>query len=419
MNTSIKNILQNNDFSKDDIIELLYANQSETKFLYQKAKEVKSGQIGDKVYLRGLIEFSNLCAKDCFYCGIGKSNKNVQRYSLSDREIIQAAQFAFDEHYGSIVLQSGEVKSREFENRVDRLLKQIRKITGNNFGITLSCGEQKESTYSRWFESGANRYLLRIETSNKELYKQIHPNNSLHSFQKRIDSLRVLKNIGYQVGTGVMVGLPGQTLSHIADDILFMKDIDIDMCGVGPYIEHHETPLDNNGSPKHIFKYQVLEQYEDVLDNLQEYDGALPENLPLKYLYKPEENSLETTLDLFAPFNNKISYGQPTQQGFIDMVETYNYLQGYFIKSIKTYELNKKYYKAVETTIGVLVIWRDIAIDEDDSKQIIELALKYPNIHTIEVNAEFATLQLDKGNHLKVNNTDIELKIITKEVFNQ
>ncbi len=93
-------------------------------------------------------------------------------------------------------------------------------------------------------------------------------------------------------------------------------------------------PKDNNGSPKHIFKYQVLEQYEDVLDNLQEYDGALPENLPLKYLYKPEENSLETTLDLFAPFNNKISYGQPTQQGFIDMVETYNYLQGYFIKSI-------------------------------------------------------------------------------------
>ncbi len=168
-----------------------------------------------------------------------------------------------------------------------------------------------------------------------------------------------------------------------------------------------------------IVKYQAIEQYEDVLDNLQEYAGELPENLPLKYLYKPEENSLETTLDLFAPFNNKISYGQPTQQGFIDMVETYNYLQGYFIKSIKTYELNKKYYKAVETTIGVLVIWRDIAIDEDDSKQIIELALKYPNIHTIEVNAEFATLQLDKGNHLKVKDTDIELKIITKEVFNQ
>ena len=178
-------------------------------------------------------------------------------------------------------------------------------------------------------------------------------------------------------------------------------------------------PLDNDGSSKHIFKYQILEQYEDVLDNLQVYGGALPANLPIKYLYKPEENSLDTTLNLFTPFTNAISYGQPTQNGFIDIVETYNYLQGYFIKSIKTYELNEKYYKVVETTNGILVIWRDIAINEDDSKQIIEIASKYANIHTIEINAEFATLNLDKSNHLKVEETDIELKIISKEVFNQ
>lgn len=178
-------------------------------------------------------------------------------------------------------------------------------------------------------------------------------------------------------------------------------------------------PLDNNGSPKHIFKYQVLEQYEDVLDNLQVYDGPLPDNLPIKYLYKPEENTLDNTLNLFAPFNNRINYGQPTQQGFIDVVETYNYLQGYFIKSIKTYELNKKYFKVVETTNGVLVIWRDIAIDEDDSKQVIEIASKYKNIYTIEVNAEFATLALDKNNHLNVNDKDLELRIISKDVFNK
>ena len=180
-------------------------------------------------------------------------------------------------------------------------------------------------------------------------------------------------------------------------------------------------PLDNSGSPKHIFKYQVLEQYEDVLDNLQivEYKEKYPDNLPLKYLYKPEENSLDNTLNLFTPFSNTISYGQPTKQGFIDVVETYNYLQGYFIKSIKIYELDKKYYKVVETTNGVLVIWRDIVIDEDDSKQVIEIASKYENIHTIEVNAEFATLQLDKSNHLKVGDNDIELKIIAKEMFNQ
>lgn len=178
-------------------------------------------------------------------------------------------------------------------------------------------------------------------------------------------------------------------------------------------------PLDNDGSPKHIFKYQVLEQYEDVLDNLKVYLGELPENLPIQYLYKPEENSLDNTLNLFTPFNNTISYGQPTQQGFIDVVETYNYLQGYFVKSIKTYELNKKYYKVVETTNGILIIWRDIVIDEDDSKQVIEIASKYENIHTIEVNAEFATLQLDKSNHLKVGDNDIELKIISKDMFNQ
>lgn len=166
-------------------------------------------------------------------------------------------------------------------------------------------------------------------------------------------------------------------------------------------------------------KYQVLEQYEDVLDNLQVYNGELPENLPIKYLYKPEENSLDNTLNLFTPFSNSIRYGQPTKQGFIDVLETYNYLQGYFIKSIKTYELNKKYYKVVETTNGVLVIWRDITINEDDSKQVIEIASKFENIHTIEVNAEFATLQLDKSNHLKVGNNDVELKIISKDMFNQ
>lgn len=243
MNTSIKNILQKNDFSKTDILELLRESQSQAKLLFQKAKEVKSCQIGDKVYLRGLIEFSNMCVKDCLYCGIRKSNKNVERYSLSDEEIIQAAKFAFDQNYASIVLQSGEINSPHFINRVDLLIKRIIKITGPEFGITLSCGEQDESTYSRWFESGARRYLLRIETSNEELYYKVHPRDRTHNFQKRIISLQILRRLGYQVGTGIIVGLPGQNLAHIADDILFMKDIDIDMCGIGPYIEHKETPL--------------------------------------------------------------------------------------------------------------------------------------------------------------------------------
>ncbi|WP_432672128.1 site-specific DNA-methyltransferase [Flavobacterium sp. SM2513] len=178
-------------------------------------------------------------------------------------------------------------------------------------------------------------------------------------------------------------------------------------------------PINNSGFNKHIFKYQVLEQYEDVLDNLQVFDGILPENLPLKYLYKPEINSLDNNLDIFNPFDNKIKYGQPSQEGFIDLVETFNYIQGYFIQSIKTYTINTKYYKVVETTNGVLVIWREITLDEDDSKSILEIVGKYSNIHTVEVNAHFATLQLDKHNNLKVGDNELELQIIQKEIFNQ
>lgn len=179
------------------------------------------------------------------------------------------------------------------------------------------------------------------------------------------------------------------------------------------------TPQDKDGSPKHIFKYQVLEQYEDVLDNLQVYEGDLPEGLPIKYLYKPEQNSLDHNLDIYHPFSNRIKYGRAGTEGFVDLIETYNYLVGYFIKTIKPYNIGDKYYKVVETQNGALVIWRDIALNEDDSAAIIEIAEQYQDIHTIEVNAEFATLQLDKNNNLKIGGKEIELKIIHKEIFNQ
>jgi biotin synthase len=245
MNNTIPNILSNNIFTVTNIIRLLKSKDGNLELLYKRSKEVKESIVGNKVYLRGLIEFSNICQKDCLYCGIRKSNTNAKRYFLSDEEIIQAAKFAFDQNYASIVLQSGEMSSPSFTERIDRLIKRIVKITGSEFGITLSCGEQNDSTYAKWFNSGANRYLIRIETSNEELYHKIHPRNGAHNFQNRIESLRTLKNLGYQVGSGIMVGLPGQSLRHIAEDILFLKEMDIDMCGIGPYIEHKETPLYN------------------------------------------------------------------------------------------------------------------------------------------------------------------------------
>lgn len=239
----LEKILNQKSFSAEDIVFLLKLEGEERNKLLQKSREVKEKNIGRKVYLRGLVEFSNICSKDCLYCGIRKSNGKVVRYEVSDDEILDACRFAWEKGFGSVVLQSGELTSKTFVNRVDRLLKQIKKLSNNELGITLSCGEQTRETYLRWFESGAHRYLLRIESSNRELYYKIHPKTQKHSFENRIESLHHLKETGYQTGTGVMIGLPFQTMENLADDLLFFKKMDIDMCGMGPYVEHEDTPL--------------------------------------------------------------------------------------------------------------------------------------------------------------------------------
>lgn len=177
-------------------------------------------------------------------------------------------------------------------------------------------------------------------------------------------------------------------------------------------------PQDNDGSSKHIFKYLVLEQYEDILDAIEQFEGETPKNLPLKYLYKPELNKINSTLDLSKPFSNKIKYGQPTKEGFVDLVDTYNYLQGYEVKSIKPYTIGKKYYKVVETA-DTLVIWRDIALGEDDSKAIKEIAEKYPEATQIEVNYDFNILATLKDKQLQVGKRLLGLTVIHADIFNQ
>jgi len=228
---------------KREIIRLLKSKGGERTALLKRSQEVKVNEVGNKVYFRGLVEFSNICAKNCLYCGIRKGNEKVIRYDVSDEEILESCRFAWENRFASVVLQSGELSSPAFVNRVDGLLKKIKQLSNGELGITLSCGEQSLETYKRWFESGAHRYLLRIESSNRELYYKIHPDDETHSFEKRIESLGFLKEAGYQVGTGVMIGLPFQTYEHLADDLLFFKELDIDMCGMGPYLEHENTPL--------------------------------------------------------------------------------------------------------------------------------------------------------------------------------
>lgn len=238
---SIKEIINKEIFSKEEIIALLQCEGADRQLLFEKALEMKLQEVGNKVYFRGLIEFSNVCAKDCYYCGIRKSNEKVKRYTLTDEEVLDAARFAFKNNFGSIVLQSGENNSSTTIARIVRLIKEIKILSNDRLGITLSLGEQDEDVYRRWFDAGAHRYLLRIETSDKELYRKLHPED--HRFDFRLGCLETLRKIGYQVGTGVMIGLPFQTVEHLAGDLLFMKAFDVDMVGMGPYIEHAETPL--------------------------------------------------------------------------------------------------------------------------------------------------------------------------------
>ena len=209
--------------------------------LYSEAYRVKKETVGENVYLRGLVEISNICRKNCLYCGIRRDNLNTGRYELTSEEVLEAAAFAAEQGYGSMVIQGGERTDRKFIGKITSLLVEIKRRWP--LGITLSLGEQTEDVYREWYEAGAHRYLLRIESSTRELYEKIHPVDAVHSYETRVQALRDLRKCGYQVGTGVMIGLPFQTAANLADDLLFFKEMDIDMCGMGPYLEHSETPL--------------------------------------------------------------------------------------------------------------------------------------------------------------------------------
>ncbi|WP_321515452.1 [FeFe] hydrogenase H-cluster radical SAM maturase HydE [Marinifilum fragile] len=243
MSKSIQQILEQDSLTKENIIQLLKSTGEDEKALFAKSSEIKLNNIGKNVHFRGLVEFSNICKKDCLYCGIRAGNKNVNRYDIADEEILKAAKFAHDNNYGSVVLQSGERSDKAFVDRIENLLKEIKKLSNNKLGITISLGEQSKETYKRWFNAGAHRYLLRIESSNRELYEKIHPINENHAHETRLKCLKDLQDIGYQTGTGVMIGIPFQTYEDLANDLLFMKEFDIDMVGMGPFIEHDETPL--------------------------------------------------------------------------------------------------------------------------------------------------------------------------------
>ncbi len=221
------------------IVPLLISSGDEAQALRAAADRVRAERLGDAVHLRGLIEFSNYCRKNCAYCGLRRDNRTLDRYRLAPGDIVRTAHEAETMGYKTVVLQSGEDLhfSAEILAEIVRTIKQE-----TDLAVTLSIGERDEKTYRAWKDARADRYLLRIETTDPDLFSRLHPDDSL---EERKACLGTLKKLGYQLGTGIMVGLPGQSPDSIARDIVWMHELGAEMIGVGPFIPHPATPLEH------------------------------------------------------------------------------------------------------------------------------------------------------------------------------
>ena len=223
--------------AREELSALLADEEAETE-LAAAADQVRRACVGDEVHLRGLIEFSSYCRQNCRYCGLRRDNKNAQRYRLSPEEIVVLAKKAKESGYPTVVMQSGE----DAWFTAERLADIVREVKALGLTLTLSIGERTADEYRALREAGADRFLLRIETTDRELYERLDPGMS---FDNRVRCLADLKALGYEVGTGCLVGLPGQTVDSLAQDILFFREIDADMVGIGPLVPNGETPLGN------------------------------------------------------------------------------------------------------------------------------------------------------------------------------
>ena len=223
--------------SVDELAKML-ASEDEGLWceIFAAAREVKTKCGKTEVLPRGLIETSNICAKDCLYCGIRKGNAKVPRYLIPDEEVRECIDEARRRGYPAVAFQAGEIESETNTAYYERILAKCRGLE-----VTLSLGEQTEEVYRRWKDAGAMRYLMRIETSNRELYAKVHPSGC--SFERRLGCIRTLKRLGYVTGSGVMIGLPGQTVEDLARDIVFYGEEGLDMVGMGPYVPNGDTPL--------------------------------------------------------------------------------------------------------------------------------------------------------------------------------
>jgi len=240
MKDLILKLEKENRLTKAEWMQLIDGRTAElAEFLFERAREVRHTHYGRKVYIRGLIEFSNYCKNDCYYCGIRKSNRCLSRYRLTKEEILSCCREGYGLGFRTFVLQGGEDLwfTRE---RMTELIRSIRREFPD-CAITLSVGEREKDEYQAYFDAGADRFLLRHETANEGHYRYLHPAEL--SLSHRKECLWNLRQIGYQVGSGIMVGSPAQKTEHLAEDMLFLQELQPHMVGIGPFIPHKDTPF--------------------------------------------------------------------------------------------------------------------------------------------------------------------------------
>ena len=232
-------LVTEHDLSEEELLYLLEHRQEVASFVQEEAQKLCQEVFGKEIYIRGLLEISNICKNDCYYCGIRKSNRKAERYRLTEEEILEACQAGYALGFRTFVLQGGEDMWYDDE-RLCHLVSAIRK-NHPDCAITLSVGERSRESYEKLFAAGANRYLLRHETATASHYAMLHPSDM--DFANRMRCLRDLKEIGYQVGCGFMVGSPHQTLEHLVKDLRFLKEFQPHMVGIGPFLSQKDTPF--------------------------------------------------------------------------------------------------------------------------------------------------------------------------------